>query len=136
MNSTKEKEGVREIIEYCQKESLNYSIFSPKLAEETLNYKQKIELSEKIKESFYLKTFFTVGKDEVRSWLTRKANQARKCAGLIHSDIEKGFIRVKVYNYEEWMRDKKIQERKEKEDYLVKDGDICNFLFNKSKRIN
>jgi hypothetical protein len=56
-------------------------------------------LTDKVKETLQLKTFFTTGEDETKSWLAKKTMAARECAGLIHSDIEKGFIRVEVYNY-------------------------------------
>ena len=57
-------------------------------------------LTEKIKQLLGLKTFFTVGEDETKSWLAKKKMNARECAGLIHSDIEKNFNAVEVYNYE------------------------------------
>jgi len=83
-----------------------------------------------------LKTFFTVGKDEVKSWLVKKNYNAKECSGLIHSDIKNKFIKLEVYNYFDWLvfPDKEILKkngkiRKEGANYLVKDGDICYFLF-------
>jgi len=58
-------------------------------------------LTNKIKELLSLKTFFTTGEDETKSWLAKKSMSARECAGLIHSDIQKNFIRLEVYNYED-----------------------------------
>ena len=63
---------------------------------------------------------------------------ARGCAGLIHSDIQKNFIRLEVYNYQDWLQFPTKEElkkagkvRKEGADYLVEEGDICYFLFGK-----
>jgi len=96
-------------------------------------------LTERIKELLSLKTFFTTGEDETKSWLAKKSMNARQCAGLIHSDIQKGFIRVEVYNYNDWCQFpdkeelKKIGKvRKEGADYFVEEGDICYFLFSKN----
>jgi hypothetical protein len=64
---------------------------------------------------------------------------ARECAGLIHSDIEKGFIRVEVYNYTDWCQLPNKEElkksgkiRREGGDYLLQESDICYFLFSKN----
>ena len=63
---------------------------------------------------------------------------ARECAGLIHSDIQKNFIRLEVYNYKDWLQFPSKEElkkagkiRKEGADYLVEEGDVCYFLFGK-----
>ncbi len=84
-----------------------------------------------------LSTFFTVGKDEVRAWTFKKGTKAPKCAGIIHTDFEKGFIRAEVMSYKdlhELGSDKKVQEagklRLEGKDYIMQDGDICYFRFN------
>ena len=93
---------------------------------------------EKIKKSLNLKTFFTTGEDETKSWLAKKTMNARECAGLIHSDIQKNFIRLEVYNYNDWCQfpgkeelKKSGKVRKEGANYLVEEGDICYFLFGK-----
>ncbi|MCE8159018.1 MAG: redox-regulated ATPase YchF [Candidatus Moeniiplasma glomeromycotorum] len=95
-------------------------------------------LAEKIKELLKLKNFFTVGEDETRSWLAKKSMKASECAGLIHSDFEKGFIKAEVYNYEDWKNNpNESQLRKEGKvkgegsHYLVKEGDICYFVVRK-----
>jgi GTP-binding protein YchF len=85
-----------------------------------------------------LGSFFTVGEDEVRAWTITHGLPAKKAAGKIHSDIERGFIRAEVINYEEFMtlggsmktaRDQgKL--RLEGKEYPVQDGDIINFRFN------
>ena len=84
-----------------------------------------------------LATYFTVGKDEVRAWTFKKGMNAKQCAGIIHTDFEKGFIRAEVISYEDLMEcgsELKVKEagkaRLEGKDYLMQDGDICHFRFN------
>ena len=84
-----------------------------------------------------LQTFFTVGKDECRAWTFKKGTNAKKAAGLIHSDIERGFIKAEImkYNDLETLQDeKKVQESGklylEGKDYIMQDGDIVYFRFN------
>ncbi|MBR1680050.1 MAG: redox-regulated ATPase YchF [Bacilli bacterium] len=84
-----------------------------------------------------LQTFFTVGKDECRAWTFRKGTIAKKAAGLIHSDIERGFIKAEIMKYndlEELGDEKKVQEagklHLEGKDYIMQDGDIVYFRFN------
>ena len=83
-----------------------------------------------------LVSFFTVGEDEVRQWLVRKASKAPKAAGVIHSDFERGFIRAEVMKYDELMEyNGEAQLKKagkiavEGKDYTVMDGDIINIRF-------
>lgn len=84
-----------------------------------------------------LATYFTVGKDEVRAWTFKKGMNAKECAGIIHTDFEKGFIRAEVISYEDLIKygsEIKVKEagkaRLEGKDYLMQDGDICHFRFN------
>ncbi len=84
-----------------------------------------------------LATFFTVGKDEVRAWTFRKGMNAKKCAGIIHTDFEKGFIKAEVMSYQDLIEagsELKVKEngkvRLEGKDYEMQDGDICLFRFN------
>ena len=84
-----------------------------------------------------LQTFFTVGKDECRAWTFKKGTNAKKAAGLIHSDIERGFIKAEIMKYndlEELKDEKKVQEAGklylEGKDYIMQDGDIVYFRFN------
>lgn len=85
-----------------------------------------------------LRTYFTVGTDEVRAWTFKDGMNAKECAGIIHSDFEKGFIRAEVIAYEDLIAcgsELKVKEagkfRLEGKDYLMQDGDICHFRFNK-----
>jgi len=84
-----------------------------------------------------LMTYFTAGVQEVRAWTIPKNCKAPQAAGVIHSDFEKGFICAEVYAYEDLVRlgnEAKVRDaglyRKEGRDYVCKDGDIMNFLFN------
>ena len=84
-----------------------------------------------------LATFFTVGSDEVRAWTFRKGMKAPECAGIIHSDFERGFIKAEVMSYDDLVEagsELKVREngkaRIEGKEYLMQDGDICHFRFN------
>ena len=87
-----------------------------------------------------LSTFFTVGADEVRAWTFKNGYKAPQCAGIIHTDFERGFIRAEAYSFEdifEYRSEKALKEvgkiRSEGKEYLVKDGDCLLFRFNVSK---
>lgn len=84
-----------------------------------------------------LATYFTVGKDEVKAWTFRKGMKAPECAGIIHSDFERGFIRAEVMSYDDLEKcgnENNVRAqglmRLEGKDYIMKDGDICHFRFN------
>lgn len=84
-----------------------------------------------------LRTFFTAGKDEDRAWTFHEGDKAPACAGVIHSDFEKGFIKAEVYNCEDLFKygsEQKVKEagrlRLEGKEYVVQDGDIMFFKFN------
>jgi GTP-binding protein YchF len=82
-------------------------------------------------------SFLTAGEDEVRAWTIKNGTDAKKAAGKIHSDIERGFIRAEVVKFkdlEELGSMVKVKEkglyRLEGKEYIVQDGDIINFRFN------
>ena len=84
-----------------------------------------------------LATYFTVGSDEVKAWTFRKGMKAPECAGIIHTDFEKGFIRAEVMSYNDLVEcgsELKVKEkgkmRLEGKEYIMQDGDICHFRFN------
>ena len=84
-----------------------------------------------------LATYFTVGRDEVRAWTFKKGMNAKSCAGIIHTDFEKGFIKAEVMSCSDLFKygdELKVREngraRLEGKDYLMQDGDICYFRFN------
>jgi hypothetical protein len=82
-------------------------------------------------------SFFTVGEDECRAWTLRAGTHARAAAGVIHSDIERGFIRAELVHYDDLMaagtwaacRDRGTL-RLEGKDYVLRDGDVVQFRFN------
>jgi GTP-binding protein YchF len=84
-----------------------------------------------------LATFFTAGEQEVRAWTFRKGMKAPECAGIIHSDFERGFIRAETVSYEDLVAAGSMAAareagkiRLEGKDYEVQDGDIIYFRFN------
>jgi ribosome-binding ATPase len=84
-----------------------------------------------------LQSYFTAGEKEVRAWTIPIGATGPQAAGVIHTDFERGFIRVEVYSVddlEEHKSEKAIKEagkmRVEGKDYVMRDGDVCHFLFN------
>ena len=148
-----ENEYVKEVREYAKKENTEVVMICAKIESELA----ELELEEKtaflkelgieesglaslIKSTYSLlglATYFTVGPDEVRAWTFRKGMKAPACAGLIHTDFEKGFIRAEVMSYQDLIdcgNELKVKEagkmRLEGKNYLMQDGDICHFRFN------
>src|SRR5690606_34314761 len=84
-----------------------------------------------------LHTYFTAGVKEVRAWTIHIGDTAPKAAGVIHTDFERGFIRAQTIAYDDFIAYKGEQGAKEAgkmraegKEYVVKDGDVLNFLFN------
>lgn len=84
-----------------------------------------------------LQTYFTAGPDEVRAWTFTRGCKAPKCAGIIHTDFEKGFIRAEVIKYDDYVTlggEQGVREAGkmgvEGKEYVVRDGDIMHFRFN------
>ena len=112
---------------------------------ERVEYMEELSISEaginRLNQTAYdllgLMSFYTVGEDEVRAWTIKKETFAPKAGGKIHSDIERGFIRVEVMKYDDLLCAKDEQTLKAQgkmgtkgKDYIISDGDICHFLFN------
>ena len=148
-----DNEYVKEVKEYASKEGSKVVSLCAKVEEDLseMSKEEKDEmfamlgvehsgLDELIKTTYDilgLETYFTVGKDEVRAWTFKKGMNAKECAGIIHTDFEKGFIRAEVMSYDDIVRlgsELKVREagllRLEGKDYLMQDGDICHFRFN------
>ena len=148
-----DNEYVKKVKEYASKENSKVVSLCAKIEEELseLTKEEKLEMIEglgldssgldKLIKATYdilgLATYFTVGKDEVRAWTFKKGMNAKQCAGIIHTDFEKGFIRAEVMSYEDLIScgsELKVKEagkaRLEGKDYLMQDGDICHFRFN------
>ena len=84
-----------------------------------------------------LETFITAGEMEVKAWTYQKGWKAPQCAGVIHTDFEKGFIRAEVIKYEDYLKygsEAAVREAGklgvEGKEYVVQDGDIMHFRFN------
>ncbi len=82
-------------------------------------------------------SFFTVGEDECRSWTIRKGTIAQQAAGVIHSDLERGFIRANVVFYEQLLKEGNLPACRAKgymqlegKEYIVRDGDVLEIRFN------
>lgn len=87
-----------------------------------------------------LSTYFTCGLQEIHAWVFSNGMNAQECAGIIHSDFMKGFIKAEIISYEDLikseneLRAKELGKmRLEGKTYLMKDGDICHFKFNVTK---
>ncbi len=82
-------------------------------------------------------SFFTIGENECQAWTVPKGSTARKAAGVIHTDMEKGFIRAEVVNFQNFIEHKSFAKCREKgilrlegKNYIVQDGDIMTVRFN------
>ncbi len=84
-------------------------------------------------------TFLTAGEKEVRAWTVKRNSTAPHAAGKIHSDMERGFIRAEVVSFEDLNETGSYKDAREEgvlrlegKDYIIHDGDVCNFRFNVS----
>jgi GTP-binding protein YchF len=94
-----------------------------------------------VKTSYHLMnliSFFTIGKEETRAWTINQGDNAYTAAGKIHSDIQQGFIRSETINWQELLEAGSFSQAKDKgmlrlegKDYIVKDGEVLQFRFNK-----
>ncbi|MBI2011786.1 redox-regulated ATPase YchF [Candidatus Daviesbacteria bacterium] len=137
-----------EILRYAQDDTLAISAkLEEELAdlseEERMGYLGELEIEETglerlIKKAYKLLgliSFLTAGKKEVRAWTIKKGTKAPQAAGVIHTDFEKGFIRAQVIEYDELLVHGSLSKAKEAgkvrtegKDYIVKDGDVVEFL--------
>ncbi|WP_033161218.1 redox-regulated ATPase YchF [[Mycoplasma] collis] len=108
------------------------------LKEYNLEYSGLEILTRKAFNILELRTYFTAGLKEIRAWTYKNGMNAAECAGIIHSDFEKKFIKAEVISYEDFIEnqgEKKAKEngkiRLEGKNYLMKDGDICLFRVGK-----
>lgn len=136
------KEEGSEVIVVCAKIEEELSELS---SEDKLLFLQDLGIEEsgldKLVKATYsllgLATFFTSGSDEVRAWTFKNGMKAPQCAGIIHTDFERGFIKAEVTSFEDLKRygsELKVKEagrlRLEGKEYIMQDGDICLFRFN------
>ena len=148
-----DNEYVKKVQEYAQKENSGVVTLCAKVEEDLseLEEDEKKEMLEMLNMSesgldklvaetykiLGLRTFFTVGPDEVRAWTFKEGTNAKKCAGIIHTDFERGFIKAEIMSYDDLIKygtELKVKEngklRLEGKDYIMQDGDIVYFRFN------
>ena len=149
----KDNDKVKAIREYAANEDSEVIVISAKIEEEiaTLDDEDKemfledlgIEepgLDRLIRTTYDLlglSTYFTAGVQEVRAWTFKQGMTAPQCAGIIHTDFERGFIRAEVTSYEDYVKHggengakEAGRQRLEGKDYIMQDGDIVHFRFN------
>ena len=149
----KDNDKVKAIREYAANEDSEVIVISAKIEEEiaTLDDEDKEMFLEDlgIKEPgldrlirttydlLGLSTYFTAGVQEVRAWTFKQGMTAPQCAGIIHTDFERGFIRAEVTSYEDYVQHggengakEAGRQRLEGKDYIMQDGDIVHFRFN------
>ncbi len=134
-----------EMITVCGKDEADISQLEP---DEQRQFLQELGLTESSMERLLiaayqllgLVNFFTTGEDEVRAWTCREGTKAPVAAGKIHEDMEKGFIRMEVIQYDDLIElgseaavARAGRQRTESRDYEVKDGDIVVVRFNNAK---
>ena len=97
----------------------------------------ELESDEEKKEFLGLMSFLTAGEQEVRAWTIKVGTKAPQAAGKIHSDIERGFIRAEIVNYNDLVECGSVANAREKglvrlegKDYVMQNGDVVNFRFN------
>jgi len=144
---------IEKVKEYAKKDNAEVVVVCAKVesdlcdmdAEEKNMFLNELGVSESgidklIKASYTLlglKTFFTAGEDECRAWTFKNGMKAPQCAGIIHTDFERGFIKAEIMSYEDLKKEgseKAVKEagrmRLEGKEYIMQDGDICYFRFN------
>ena len=149
----KDNDKVKAIREYAANEDSEVIVISAKIEEEiaTLDDEDKemfledlgIEepgLDRLIRTTYDLlglSTYFTAGVQEVRAWTFKQGMTEPQCAGIIHTDFERGFIRAEVTSYEDYVQHggengakEAGRQRLEGKDYIMQDGDIVHFRFN------
>ena len=147
-------EFMRQVENYAEKEGSKSVVICGKIESEIASLDSEEEREEFLREIGWqesglkklvraaynllgLKTYFTAGEKEVRAWTYRNGMTAPECAGVIHTDFQRGFIKAETYNYDDLMAlktEQKVREagklRQEGKEYLVRDGDIIHFKFN------
>lgn len=149
----KTNQYVEQVKEYAQKENTQVITVCAKIESELSELEEQdkqeflnelgIEesgLDQLIKATYSLlglATYFTAGSDECKAWTFKKGMKAPECAGIIHTDFERGFIKAEIMSYEDlkqYGNEKAVKEagkmRLEGKEYIMQDGDICYFRFN------
>lgn len=153
LSSLDDNEHLAAIKKYADEEGSQVIVISAKVEEEIAvldddekeMFLEELGLSEsgldKLVRASYdllgLATYFTAGVQEVRAWTFKKGMTAPECAGIIHTDFQKGFIRAETVGYDDLVaagNEAKAKEagkvRLEGKEYIMKDGDVVHFRFN------
>ncbi|MCK4810539.1 MAG: DUF933 domain-containing protein [Candidatus Omnitrophica bacterium] len=127
-------------VEFSPEESLLIREIAPYSLKPTLIQEEQLDtkiIIEKILEKSKVIFFYTVGKKEVRAWPVDKDSDIITCAGKIHSDLARGFIKADVINFNDFTEEHSMQTAKAKglvklvdRDYIIQDGDIIEIRFN------
>ncbi|MRX73398.1 redox-regulated ATPase YchF [Bacillus lacus] len=148
-----DNEYVKQVSEYAANENAEVIVVCAKIESEIAELEgeekdmfleelgiEESGLDQLIKASYHLlglATYFTAGEQEVRAWTFRKGMKAPQCAGIIHTDFEKGFIRAETVSYDDLLAASSMgaareagKVRLEGKEYLVQDGDVIHFRFN------
>lgn len=146
-------ENVKAVRAFAEKDSAQVIVVCAKIEEEMAELEddekamfleelgiKESGLDQLIKASYKLlgfATYFTAGVQEVRAWTFRKGMKAPQCAGIIHTDFERGFIRAETVAYDDLVATGSMAAAKEAgkvrlegKEYIVKDGDVMLFRFN------
>ncbi|MBE3569470.1 MAG: redox-regulated ATPase YchF [Bacillales bacterium] len=144
---------VQQVREFAEKDNAEVIVVCAKIEEEIAEledeekamFLQELGIEESgldqlIRAAYHLlglATYFTAGEPEVRAWTFKKGMKAPECAGIIHSDFERGFIRAEVVSYDDLIEAGSMvaareagKVRLEGKDYVVQDGDVIHFRFN------
>ncbi len=151
--SQAETSFIRQVREQAESEGSDYVVISAQLEAELVDLApeerqqylaslgvRETGLDQLIRSAYHtlgLISFFTAGEKEVRAWTIRKGAKAPEAAGVIHSDMERGFIRAEVIAYDDLIKAGSTAAAREKglmklegREYLVQDGDVILFRFN------
>ncbi len=151
--NAEENEYVQKVREFAKSENAQVIVICAKIEEEMAEHDDEekamfIEelgikeagLDQLVKASYQLlglATYFTAGVQEVRAWTFRKGMKAPQCAGVIHTDFERGFIRAETVSYDDLVANGSMASAKEAgkvrlegKEYIVQDGDVMLFRFN------
>ncbi len=148
-----ENEYVQKVREFAKADNAQVIVICAKIEEEMAELDdeekamfieelgiQESGLDQLVKASYNLlglATYFTAGVQEVRAWTFRKGMKAPQCAGVIHTDFERGFIRAETVSYDDLVENGSMASAKEAgkvrlegKEYIVQDGDVMLFRFN------
>lgn len=143
---------VKQVKDYAKTHSAEVVVISAQIeselvdlgAEQAKEYLKEIGVSDsgtermikKVYDLLQLRTYFTAGEKEVRAWTVKVGTKAPQAAGVIHTDMERGFIRAEVTSYKDFVECKSYTAAREKgltrlegKEYIVQDGDIMHFRF-------